>query len=45
MQELANMNIPQTIALFLPAIYASAVYKLRNEPLVLLMIAIVSYHP
>jgi len=33
--------------LFLPAIYASAVYgfcQLRNEPLVLLMIAIIFYH-
>jgi hypothetical protein len=35
------------LLLFLPAIYASAVYgfwRLRNEPLVLLMIAIVFYH-
>jgi len=35
------------LLLFLPAIYASAVYgfwQLRNEPLVLLMIAIVLYH-
>jgi hypothetical protein len=41
-------NIPQTILLFLPTNYASAVYesyKLQNEPLVLLMIAIVFYHP
>ena len=35
------------LLLFLPAIYASAAYgfcRLRNEPLVLLMIAIVFYH-